>query len=271
MGNKEPDFKYYNLPDSVQRVNLGPEIPHPARSKIEFEQKSGQLSVEFYPNKLPQTIASDQEKTWILIADGMGTVNYGSQTHEINNVPAVFYLEEDQETLVDGNFSAWIIKLKEASPTPNLPTGPNSITFKVFSPEELKGEIDPSVANIFGQVKGEIIRWVMGQWNSKSPINIAFEGGGLGSIGNRMHKEPQIAEIHLVNQGRRVLSCVDDEGNHFKFPCRKGDAVNIKPGTFCQMSRYSGDYKGFTIKWACQQGKIIDPKAKIYFEASKAN
>ena len=193
MESKEPDFKYYNLPDSVQRINLGPESPYPEESKVYLEQESGQLSVEFYPNELPQTIASNQEKTWILIADGKGVVNYRNLSIEINNTPAVFYLEENQEALIEGNFNAWIIKLKEASPTPNLPSGHNSITYKVFSPEDLKGEIDPSVVQDFSQGKGEIIRWVMGQWNSKSPINIAFEGGGLGSIGNKMHKEPQVA------------------------------------------------------------------------------
>lgn len=271
MENKEPDFKYYNLPDSVQRVNLGPETPYPAGSKIEFKQESGQLSVEFYPSKLPHTVASNQEKTWILIADGMGTVNYGNQTHEINNVPAVLYLEEDREALVDGDFTAWIVRLKEAIPTLNLPTGPNSIDLKVFLPEELKGEIDPSVAERFSQGKGEIIRWILGQWNSQSPINIAFEEGGLGSVGDKMHKEPQVSEIHLVNQGRAIFTCLDENSHPFRFPCRKGDVIDVRPGTFCQMSRYSGDFKGFTIKWAHEAAKIIDPKAKIYFEASKAN
>jgi len=264
MENQKDEFKYYQLPKEVVRTT----------NHFEVEKPSGKLEINFYPPETPfpeEISCLEHENLWILIASGNGTITKSSQDFTIDNVPAVFFLQTAETIKTQGQFSAWIVRLKETTPTSNPPTGNTVISEKILTAKELKdlkeeaAKAHPSVAEKFPAGKGETICWALGQWNSQSPLNIAFEGGGLGSIGDEMHKEPQVVEIHLVNQGRCVLTCIDENNNPFKFPQqKKGDLVIIQPGTFCQMSRYSGDYKGFTIKWAVEPGGLIDPKAKIY-------
>jgi len=275
MENHGDKFKYYHepeLPKEVIRANLSSESPFPSPiNHFEIEKPNGKLEINFYSPETPfpeEISCQENESLWILIASGNGKITKLSQDFTIDNVPAVFFLQAAETIKTQGQFSAWIIRLKGTTPTLNLPTENTVISEKILTADELVGKIHPSVSEKYPDGKGEIIRWVLGQWNSYSPLNVAYEGGGLGSVGDKMHKEPQVVEIHLVNQGRCVLTCIGEDNNFFKFPNRKGDVVVVEPDTFCQMSRYSGDYKGFTIKWAVEPGRLIDREAKIYYPSS---
>ncbi len=263
---------YYNIPENfqVQRINLK-ERPGQV---IRIEQPSGQLAITFFgkDRKFPYAVTStSQEKTLVLIASGQGKVIKEGQEFNIDGTPAVFFLDGADRIETLGDFSGWIVRLKETQPTQELPTSSTEITEKVFNPEEVKGEVKDQR---FPNGQGETIQWALGQWNSKSPINVAYEAGGLGSIGDAgiFDLEDQVLEIQLTAQGRLVHRTVtghfelDGGGNRvgdvFDFPARSGDVSIAKPGSLISASRYSGNYKGFTLKWAVKPADIINPKRK---------
>lgn len=265
---------YYNIPENfqTQRFNLK---ERPGQT-IMIEQPSGQLKITFFgkDRKFPPTVTSlPNENTLVLIAQGEGEITKNEQRFELNGNPAVCIVDNQHPIQTDGNFSGWIVRLKETEPTPNLPTTQTNIDHWVPQESEMVKTIEN---DRFLGANGRIVRWCIGQWNSTSPINVAFEGGGLGSIGDsKFDLEDQVSEIHLTLQGRIVFTSVSNphlEGtgnltaDEFKTPIRAGDVIIAKPGSYIKMGRYSGDYKGFCLKWAIDPGEIIDPKRKIEIE-----
>lgn len=272
----ERNTEYYQPTTGIQRYNLSEGSPYPEdKNTITLEQPNGLLDISFYGNHslkpFPNFIGPKPgEKILVLISSGEGNITKNGKEFQVQDNPAVFFLEGEEAIATRGNFSGWIARLTESQPTQGLPTNQSQsgLSEKVYTRNELTGEIDSSVTHLYPDGKGEIIRWVLGQWNSKSPLNVAYEGGGLGSVGDQMHKEPGVAEIHLISQGRIIHNILDENGNLVRFPGRTGDVVVIEGGTFCQVSRYSGDYKGFCIKWAIEPGGTIDPKAKFFWKNS---
>ena len=266
--------KYYRIPEKyqVERISLT-EKPGEA---IRLEQPSGQLTITFFgkDRKFPHAVTSlPDENTLVLIASGQGKIQKDNQEFNLTGTPAVFLVDSQHPIQTKGDFSGWIVRLKETTLTPNLPTTQTNIDHWI--PQE--GEMIKTIQNDkFPRANGRIVRWCMGQWNSTSPINIAYEGGGLASVGDsKFDIEEQISEIHLALQGRIIFDTVanptlDGGGNlmvdEFKTPIRSGDIIIAKPGSHLRMGRYSGDYKGFCLKWADNPADIIDTKRKREIE-----
>lgn len=265
---------YYNIPKDfqVKRVNLS---ERPGQT-LKIEQPSGQLTITFFgkDRKFPHTVSSiPDEKILVLIAEGKGNVLRNNEQFELNSTPSVFLVDHENHIQLKGDFKGWIVRLKETEPTPNLPTTQTNIDHWVPQGNDMAKTVENKD---YPNANGRIVRWCIGQWNSTSPINVAYEGGGLASLGDsKFDLENQISEIHLALQGRIVFTSVSNPhlagtGNltadEFKTPIRAGDVIIAKPGSLIKMGRYSGDYKGFCLKWAINPGEIIDPKRKIEVE-----
>src|SRR4030042_3951131 len=136
-------FKYYRLPEEKAiRVNLDREkFPYPKTTNhFEIEKPNGKLEINFYSPQtpLPEEISCQKgENLWILIANGNGIITKSSQDLTINNVPAVFFLQEADTIKTQGEFSAWIVRLKETAPTLNLPTGNAAISERILTADQL--------------------------------------------------------------------------------------------------------------------------------------
>lgn len=265
---------YYRIPENfqLQRVNLKEK---PGQT-LRIEQPSGELTITFFgkDRKFPHTITSlPNEKTLVLIAQGDGEISKGDQKFELSGKPAVFIVDSQNPIQAKGDFLGWIVRLKETAPTQGLPTTQTNIDHWTPQSEEMVKVIENDK---FPNANGRFVRWCMGQWNSKSPINVAYEGGGLASVGDsKFDIEEQISEIHLALQGRIIFDTVANptlDGSkklmveEFKTPIRSGDVIIAKPGSLLRMGRYSGDYKGFCLKWAVRPADIIDPKKKREIE-----
>lgn len=262
--------KYYKIPEDlkVQRFNLK---ERPGQT-IRVEQPSGQLAVTFFDKdyKFPHVVTSlPDEKTLVLVVEGRGKIIKGDEEFNLENNPAVFLVDKPQVQLV-GDFTGWIVRLRETQPTQGLPATDTEITQRILSKEELVGNIrDPRFPN----GTGEVSHWVLGHWNSISPISVAYEGGGVGSLGDDgvFDLEDQVVEIQLTTKGRlfhRALPAFElggagnRTGSIFGFPARAGDISLAYPGSVITQSRYSGNYKGFTLKWVVNPGEILDPSRK---------
>lgn len=259
--------QYYGpprIPEGI-RFHLGSEGE--SEKEVSLERPSGRITITRFHEKDPisHVESSATTKTLLLISDGEGYVSRDSPGEKsiLNHAPGMFYIPRMSRVSLDGKFNGWVVTLEQSNPTSleDVLQKDAPVFSRIYTPEELaQGKYIAGSPDR----KGYFANWGLGQWNSTSPLNVAFALGGIGSTADSPQREPGVVEINLVDSGRLIATQTNPDiaEEAYSFPVRKGDVWIVGSDVYAKRTRLS-NYRGFVIKWAEKPDTLINPKNKI--------
>ncbi len=251
-----PPGVLYRLPDPLISSEEG--------QTVLIERESGTLAISRFSLHGEKQIASNGNDKIVICFSGEGGASRRFTDEEFSiEGHGAFYLPRADALTLNGEGEGWIIRLQQPNLTDLedlLPTVPSFQAAPVDQWVATREEI----AKGRGANGGYYAKWGFGQWNSHSPLNVAYAEGGLGSTPDDAHREPDGSEITLTNGGRIIFTELrEGESQPYQYALTRGSVSIVAPDAWAQRTRLSG-YNGWVVKMAERRGDLINPKAKQY-------